>query len=89
MSQQEVLRLQVIEKLKDRILSQREASKILKVSCRQIKRLVRVYRQQGAKGLVSKKRDKPSNNRLSEETKQNILALIKDKYIDFGPTFLG
>lgn len=89
MSQQEVLRLQVIEKLKDRILSQSEASKILKVSCRQIKRLVRIYKQQGAKGLVSKKRDKPSNNRLSEETKQNILALIKEKYIDFGPTFLG
>ena len=89
MSQQEVLRLQIMEKLKDRTLSQSEASKILKISCRQVKRLVRTYRQQGAKGLASKKRDKPSNNRLREEVKQNILALIKDKYADFGPTFLG
>ena len=89
MSQQEVLRLQIMEKLKDKALSQSEASKILKISCRQVKRLVKAYKQQGAKSLVSKKRDKLSNNRLSEEIKQNILALIKDKYIDFGPTFLG
>ena len=89
MSQQEVLRLQVIEKLKDRALSQSEASKILKISCRQIKRLLRLYKQQGANGLVSKKRNKPSNNRINEATKQNILALVKEKYIDFGPSFLG
>ena len=89
MSQKEVLRGQILEKLKDGALGQSEASKILKISCRQVRRLLKAYRQQGAKSLVSKKRDKPSNNRLSEETKQNILALIKEKYIDFGPTFLG
>ena len=89
MSQKEVLRLQVIEKLKNRTLGQSEASKILRVSCRQIKRLLRLYKQQGANGLVSKKRNKPSNNRINEATKQNILSLVKEKYIDFGPTFLG
>jgi len=89
MSQQEILRLQVIEKLKDGIFSQSEASKILKVSCRQIRRLLKIYRQQGAKSLISKKRDKLSNNRISEKTRQDILVLIKEKYIDFGPIFLG
>ena len=89
MSQQEVVRLQVLEKLEGGVLSQSEASKILKISCRQVRRLLKSYRQQGAKCLVSKKRGKPSNNRLSEEMKQTILALIKNKYTDFGPTFLG
>ena len=89
MSQQEILRGQVLEKLKGGALGQSEASKILKISCRQIKRLLKNYRQQGVKSLASKRRGKPSNNRLNEETKQNILALIKEKYLDFGPTFLG
>jgi transposase len=89
MSQQEVLRLQVIEKLKSGVFGQSEASKILKISCRQIRRLLKTYKRQGAKSLISKKRGKPSNNRIGEETRQNVLALIKEKYIDFGPTFLG
>lgn len=89
MSQQEVLRLQVIEKLNDRKLGQSEASKILKISCRQIRRLLKIYRRQGSNSLVSKKRGKPSNNRICEKVKQNILAIIKEKHIDFGPTFLG
>jgi transposase len=88
MSQEEVLRLNVIEKINSGRLGQGEASKILKISCRQIRRLVKIYRQQGAKSLVSKKRGKPSNNRIREGVKQNILTIIKEKYIDFGPTFL-
>ena len=44
MSQQEVLRLQVIEKLKSGVFGQSEASKILKISCRQIRRLLKTYK---------------------------------------------
>lgn len=89
MNQQEVLRLQVIEKLNDGKFGQSKASKFLKISCRQIRRLLKTYRQQGPKSLVSKKRGKPSNNSICKKTKQNTLAIIKEKYIDFGPTFLG
>lgn len=89
MNQQEVLRLQVIEKLNDRGLGQKEAGKLLRISCRQIRRLLKAYRRHGAKGLISNKRSQLSNNKISEKIKQNILAIIKEKYIDFGPTFLG
>jgi transposase len=89
MNQKEILRLQVIEKLNDGRLGQSEAGKLLKVSCRQIRRLLKAYRRQGAKCLASRKRGKPSNNRMREGVKQNILAIIKEKYIDFKPTFLG
>ncbi|MEI8055080.1 MAG: helix-turn-helix domain-containing protein [bacterium] len=45
MSQREILRGQILEKLKSGALGQSEASKILKISRRQIKRLLRTYRE--------------------------------------------
>ena len=89
MNKKEILRLQVIEKVSNRLLGQSEASKLLKISCRQIRRLLKAYRRQGAKSLVSKKRCKSSNNRICERVKQNIIAITKEKYVDFGPTFLS
>jgi len=89
MNNKEILRLKIVEKLNDGLLSQNKASNILGISCRQVRRLLRAYRQQGAKSLVSKKRGKPSNNKIGEEIKQNVLAITKEKYSDFGPTFLG
>jgi len=88
MNNKEILRLQVIEKIDAKRLKQGEASKLLQVSCRQVRRLLKAYRWQRAKGLVSKKRGMPSNNKICEEVKQNILAITKERYIDFGPTFL-
>ncbi len=88
MNNKEILRLQVIEKINAERLKQSEAGKLLQLSCRQVRRLLKSYRRQGAKGLVSKKRGMPSNNKICEEVKQNILTITKEKYIDFGPTFL-
>ena len=65
---------------------QREAAEVLGVSVRQVKRLVQTYRREGVKGLVSKRRGKPSNNRLRGETKQKALNLLKSKYEGFRPT---
>ena len=59
---------------------------MLVVSVRQIKRLLKVYRQSGAAGLVSKHRGRKANNRLSEEVKRKALNLLKTKYQGFGPT---
>jgi transposase len=88
MNNKEILRLQVIEKLSEKRLRQSEASNLLRISCRQVKRLLRAYRQQGVKSLVSKKRGNQGNNKICEEIKQNILTITKERYLDFGPTFL-
>lgn len=88
MSNKEILRLQVVEKVDTNRLKQSEASKLLQISCRQVRRLLKIYRREGAKGLVSKKRGMLSNNKICEEVRHNILAITKEKYIDFGPTFL-
>jgi transposase len=86
MSAKELSRLEVIERLAEKRMSQKEAGGILNMSVRQVKRLLKAYRQQGAGGLVSKHRGRRSNNHLSEKVKRNALNLLKTKYRGFGPT---
>ena len=86
MSSKEISRLEVMQKLEEKRLHQREASTILGVSVRQIKRLLKSYRREGAKGLVSKQRGRKGNNRLNEKVLRKTLDLLKGKYKGFGPT---
>jgi hypothetical protein len=51
-----------------------------------VKRLLRSYRSEGAAGLVSKQRGKPSHHQLDTEMVQAALDLLKGRYADFGPT---
>jgi transposase len=86
MSAKELSRLEVMQRLTRQRMSQEEAGKILNLSTRQIKRLLKRYRQLGAAGLVSKHRGRKANNRLPEEVKRKALNLLKTKYQGFGPT---
>ncbi len=86
MSTKELNRLEVMQKLSEKRMRQKEAGRILDVSTRQIKRLLRAYRQQGAAGLVSKHRGRKANNRLPEEVQKRAVNLLKTKYRGFGPT---
>ena len=86
MSAKELSRLEVMQRVSRKQMSQREAGTILSLSVRQIKRLLRAYREKGAEGLVSKHRGRKANNRLSEEVKKRALNLLKTKYKGFGPT---
>jgi transposase len=86
MSAKELSRLEVMQRLSKKQMSQAEAGRILSLSVRQIKRLLRAYRQEGAAGLVSKQRGRQANNRLAEEVMRKALNLLKTKYQGFGPT---
>ena len=86
MSTKELNRLEVMQRLSRKQMSQSEAGRILSVSVRQIKRLLRAYREQGSAGLVSKHRGRKANNRLAEDVKKQVLNLLKTKYRGFGPT---
>jgi transposase len=88
MSEKEAVRLEVVIRLVAGKTSNSQAAKLLRISRRQVIRLRNKYRLEGARGLISRRRGKLSNNRLSEEIKKNILDLVKSKYVDFGPTFL-
>lgn len=86
MSVKELSRLEVMQRLSEKRMSQREAGAILQLSKRQVKRLLKAYRKRGAAGLVSKHRGRKGNNRLAEEVKKRALNLLKTKYRGFGPT---
>jgi transposase len=86
MSTKELSRLEVMQRLSEKRMSQKEAGTMLNRSTRQIKRLLKAYRKKGAAGLVSKHRGRKANNRLSESVKKQALNLLKSKYRGFGPT---
>ena len=86
MSGKELNRLEVMQRLSEKRMSQKEAGVILSLSMRQVKRLLKAYRKRGAMGLVSKHRGRKGNNRLSDEVKRRALNLLKTKYKGFGPT---
>jgi transposase len=86
MSKKEINRLEVMQRVDEKRLKQRAAAEQLGISERQVKRLLRRYRQAGANGLVSKRRGKPSNHQLAEGTREKVLDLLKSKYTGFGPT---
>ena len=86
MSKEELGRLEVMERLQEKRMKQQTAAEILGVSIRQVKRLLRAYRQEGAAGLVSKQRGKPGHHQMAAETVRVALDLLKGRYADFGPT---
>lgn len=86
MSEKEVKRLEVLCRVKDRVVSQREAGQALGLSDRQIRRLLRRYEREGAAGLISRRRGKPSNRCFDPGRKAAILARLRQSYTDFGPT---
>jgi transposase len=88
MSRKEIRKLELLMFCENNKLNTAETAKALGLSRRQTIRIRKRYRQYGAIGLASKKRGAPSNNRIHEEIKKEILSLASTKYKDFGPTFL-
>ncbi len=86
MSLKEIDRLDLIQQVVQRQLTQREAARTLNLSIRQVKRLAARFRAEGAQGLVSRRRGKPANNAFPAQTRQEILDLVRAHYADFGPT---
>lgn len=86
MSQRELTRLEVIQRVKRKTLKQHQAAELLSISVRQVKRLCKAYQANGATGLISKRRGQPSNNRLPEKAINKARQLLRTRYPDFGPT---
>ena len=86
MSKQELNRVELMVRVEERRLTQKNAAEMLGLSVRQVERLYRRYKQSGPAGLVSKKRGRPSNRRVPEKTRKQALGLVRGLYPDFGPT---
>jgi transposase len=86
MTMRELDRYKVIQDVADGTLMPWRAAERLGLTTRQIRRLVGRLREHGPGGLVSGRRAKPSNNRLDAATADRALAIIRERYADFGPT---
>ncbi len=86
MTRSERERWRVIEAVLEGRLSQAGAGARLQLSVRQIKRLRRRVREQGAAGVVSRKRGAPSNRLIAVAERERVLELVRQHYADFGPT---
>ena len=86
MSDRELRRLEVLRDLERRRLTPAAAGQLLGLERRQVFRLLKAYRLEGATGLISKRRGRPSNRGKPEELRNKALAIIREQYWDFGPT---
>lgn len=86
MSEKELQRIKIIEDVQKQRISVVQAAKTIGVSRRQMTRLVAEFRQNGALGMISKKRGKPSNRTYSVGFRDYVVELVRQNYHDFGPT---
>src|SRR5215204_5742784 len=88
MSTKEIERLRILQNILEKELTQKQAALLLDLTERQVRKLVKKFKIEGVKSLISKKRGKPSNRQKEATFKQQVLKLIKEKYEDFGPTLI-
>ncbi len=86
LTKKELGRIQVLEQLKAKTIKQREGARQLNLSVRQVKRLLRAFRRQGARAVISKKRGRRNHHQLPPTVKAQALHLLQRHYADFGPT---
>ena len=86
MSDGELVRLEVLRDLDQRRLTTETAAQLLGLERRQVFRLLKGYRAEGAAGLISKRRGRPGNRRKPEAVRSEALSIIREQYWDFGPT---
>src|SRR6266850_696109 len=86
MSHNELTRLRVLIDVADGRLSVADATGLIGVGRRQVYRLLYAFRAGGPDGLISRKRGRFSNRALGAVFRETVLAIVRERYADFGPT---
>ena len=87
MSDRELSRLRVMIDLADGRLTVEAAATLMGMGRRQAFRLRRAFSVAGPACLISKSRGRPSNRQHGRTFRSTVLALVREHYPDFGPTF--
>ncbi len=89
LSQRERDRLRVLHEVEQGHLAQIEAARRMKLTDRQVRRLLRGLRERGDRVVLHGLRGRPSNRKLEARFEQRVVARIRQRYADFGPTLAG
>ena len=89
MSQKEVDRIGVLSSIESDNLTLEEAAGVLKISSRQVYRIIKRLKLEGTKGVIHKLRGRTSNRGYPEELKRKITDIYRREYWDYGPTLFS
>ena len=87
MTQRDRDRLVVLKKAQKKLITQKQAATELQLTQRQVRRLLKRLKAEGDQAVLHGLRGKPSNRKLSEATRQQAMAILKQpEWQGFGPT---
>ena len=86
MRQEELKRVHLIKKALEKEITQEAAAELLGLSGRQVRRIIKVVRREGERGIIHKLRGRESNRAIAAGIKAQALSLYQKEYADFGPT---
>ena len=86
LSKKEVERLRIIHRAMDRQLLQVDAARLLGLSDRQVRNIIKKVRQQGDEAIAHGNRGRMAVNKMRKEQEDRIGKLVEEHYRDFGPT---
>jgi transposase len=84
MSKREAKRLHIIHQALDEQITQAEAARLIAISDRQIRRMIRRIREEGDEGICHRSRGKASNHRIPRKAKERVLKHFREEYHDFN-----
>ncbi len=86
MSERELQRIEVLSKVIECRMTTIAAANLLGLTARQVQRLLKTFRAEGAASLRHKARGQQSNNRIADGVRDFAVNLVREHYLDFGPT---
>ncbi|MDL2410782.1 ISNCY family transposase [Rhizobium calliandrae] len=86
MSERDLLRIEVLSKVIAGRMTLVSAAHVLGLSTRQVRRLRDRISAGGAASIRHQAIGRPSNNRICDGVRDYAMAIVRERYADFGPT---
>lgn len=86
MSERDLHRIEVLSKVVDGRMTIVKAAHLLAISKRHVQRLLDRIEITGAASIRHKAIGRPSNNKIACGVRDYVLMLVRERYLDFGPT---
>ncbi len=86
MSQRDRDVLRVLRSVSDGKRSQAEAARLVNWTARHVRRMLKRLEEEGDEAVIHGLRGRPSNRRLDEDLRAEVVRIYRTCYADFGPT---